>query len=60
VLATDGCFYKDAAFTGCPPPDTSELEKLFRAEVFNMLKSEVKINVDNTPPSVIRLGIGPV
>jgi hypothetical protein len=44
VLATDGCFYKDAAFTVCPPPDTSELEKLFRYEVFKMLKSEGKIN----------------
>jgi len=27
----------------CPPPDTVELEKLFRYEVFKMLKSEGKI-----------------
>jgi len=43
VLATDGCFYNDAAFMVCPPPDTSELEKLFRYEVFKMLKAEGKI-----------------
>jgi len=24
----------------CPPPDTGELEKLFRYEVFKMLKAE--------------------
>ena len=28
----------------CPPPDTVELEKLFRYEVFKMLKAEGKIN----------------
>jgi hypothetical protein len=28
----------------CPPPDTNELEKLFRYEVFKMLKAEGKIN----------------
>jgi hypothetical protein len=44
VLATDGCFYNDAAFMVCPPPDTVELEKLFRYEVFKMLKAEGKIN----------------
>jgi hypothetical protein len=44
VLATDGCFYNDVAFIVCPPPDTGELEKLFRYEVFKMLKSEGKIN----------------
>jgi len=27
----------------CPPPDTGELEKLFRYEVFKMLKAEGKI-----------------
>jgi hypothetical protein len=43
VLATDGCFYNDAAFMVCPPPDTEELEKLFRYEVFKMLKVEGKI-----------------
>ena len=43
MLATDGCFYNDAAFMVCPPPDTSELEKLFRYEVFKMLKAEGKI-----------------
>ncbi len=43
-LATDGCFYNDAAFMVCPPPDTVELEDLFRHEVFKMLKSEGKIN----------------
>ena len=44
VLATDGCFYNDAAFMVCPPPDTVEFEKLFRYEVFKMLKAEGKIN----------------
>lgn len=43
VLATDGCFYNDAAFMVCPRPDTAELEKLFRYEVFKMLKAEGKI-----------------
>ncbi len=43
VLATDGCFYNDAAFMVCPPPDTGELEELFRYEVFKMLKAEGKI-----------------
>ena len=27
-----------------PPPDTGELEKLFRYKVFKMLKAEGKIN----------------
>jgi hypothetical protein len=44
VPATDGCFYNDTAFRVCPPPDTAELERLFRYEVFKMLKSEGKIN----------------
>ncbi len=44
MLATDGCFYNDAAFIVRPPPNTVELEKLFRYEVFKMLKSEGKIN----------------
>jgi len=43
VLVTDGCFYNDAAFMLCPPPDTVALEKLFRYEVFKMLKAESKI-----------------
>ena len=44
VLCTDGCFYNDAAFMVCPPPDTGALETLFRHEVFKMLKAEGKIN----------------
>ena len=28
----------------CPPPKTADLEKLFRYEVFKMLKDEGKIN----------------
>ena len=44
VLATDGCFYNDAAFRVCSPPDTGALEKLFRYEVFKMLKAKGKIN----------------
>jgi hypothetical protein len=44
VLSTDGCFYNDAAFMVCPPPNTGDLEELFRYEVFNMLKAEGKIN----------------
>ena len=43
ILATDGCFYNDTAFVVCPPPDTGELEELFRYEVFKMLKAEGKI-----------------
>ena len=43
VLTTDGCFYNDAAFMVCPVPDTSVLEKLFRYEVFKMVKAEGKI-----------------
>ena len=43
VIVTDGCFYKKDGFMVCPPPDTGELEKLFRYEVFRMLKSESKI-----------------
>jgi hypothetical protein len=30
VLATDGCFYNDDAFMLCPPPNTGDLEELFR------------------------------
>ncbi len=44
ILSTDGCFYNDDAFMVCPPPDTVGLEKLFRYEIFKMLKSEGKIN----------------
>ncbi len=57
VLATDGCFYNDAAFMVCPPPDTGKLEELFRYEVFKMLKAEGKItdvvinNMMNWPPA---------
>jgi hypothetical protein len=57
VLATNGCFYKDAAFMVCPPPDTGELEELFRYEVFKMLKAEGKITdviiekMTNWPPA---------
>ena len=43
VIVTDGCFYKKDGFMVCPPPDTGELEKLFRYEVFRMLKFESKI-----------------
>jgi len=43
ILSTDGCFYNDDTLMICPPPDTVELEKLFRYEVFKMLKSEGKI-----------------
>jgi len=44
VLATDGCFYNDGAFMICPPLKTTELEEVFRHEVFKMLKAEGKIN----------------
>ena len=30
ILATDGCFYNDDAIMVCPPPNTGELEELFR------------------------------
>ena len=36
VLSTDGCFYNDAAFMVCPPPNAGDLEALFRHEVFKM------------------------
>jgi hypothetical protein len=57
VLATDGCFYIYDAFMVCQPPDTGELEELFRYEVFKMLKAEGKItdvvieNMMNQPPA---------
>ena len=57
VLSTDGCFYNNDAFMVCPPPDTGELEKLFRYKVFKMLKAEGKItdcvieNMMNWPPA---------
>ncbi len=57
VLATDGCFYNDDAFMVCPPPNTGELEELFRYEVFKMLKAEGKItdiiieSMMNWPPA---------
>ena len=41
----------------CPPPNTGELEELFRYEVFKMLKAERKItyviieNMMNWPPA---------
>ena len=50
-------FYNDAAFMVCPPPDTGEVEKLFRYEVFKMLKAEGKItdviieNMMHWPPA---------
>jgi len=44
VLSTDGCFYSQGAFMVCPPPKTADLEKLFRYEVFKMLKDEGKID----------------
>ncbi len=44
VLCTDGCFYNDDALMVCPPPNTGDLEALFRYEVFNMRKTEGKIN----------------
>jgi len=34
ILATDGCFCNEGAFIVCPPPDSGELEALFRYEVF--------------------------
>ncbi len=43
ILCTDGCFYNNDAFMVCPPPNTGDLEKLFRLEVFKMLKAEGKI-----------------
>jgi hypothetical protein len=43
ILSTDGCFYNDAAFMVCTPPNIGELEELFRYEVFKMLKAESKI-----------------
>ena len=44
VLATDGCLYNEGAFMVCPPPDSREIEELFRYEVFKLLKAEGKIN----------------
>ncbi len=57
VLSTDGCFYNDASFMVCSPPDTGALEKLFRYEVFKMLEAEGKNtdvvieNMMNWPPA---------
>ena len=44
IIATDGCFDKDGGFMVGAVPDASVLERLFRLEVFNMLKKEGKIN----------------
>jgi hypothetical protein len=43
VLATDGCFYNDAAFMVCSPPDTGELCSN-RPEIAMPAQ---KINLDN-------------
>ena len=57
ILSTDSCFYDDDAFMVCPPPNTGDLEELFRHEVFKMLKAEGKINdvvienMMNLPPA---------
>jgi hypothetical protein len=62
VLSTDGCFYNDAAFMVCPPPDTGDLEELFRYEVFKMLKADYsnksrglrkKAGTDDAVPALI-------
>ncbi|CAB5159388.1 hypothetical protein D3OALGA1CA_4947 [Olavius algarvensis associated proteobacterium Delta 3] len=42
VPATGGGFYNDSAYRVCSPPDTGELEKLFRHEVFKILKVKPK------------------
>jgi hypothetical protein len=46
LICTDGCFYGPAlaGFKTCPTLNLKVLEELFRYEVFEMLKSERKIN----------------
>ncbi len=44
IIATDGCFYDNGAFTVCPSPSAKDREDLFRHEVFKMLKAEGKIS----------------
>ncbi len=46
MLASDGLFTKDGAFYVSPDMDLKPLEKIFRANVFKMLKKEGKINDD--------------
>ena len=44
LIATDGCFFGNGAFTKIPDPSAKYLEEPFRYEVFKMLKAEGKIN----------------
>ena len=44
IIATDGCFDGHDNFMVGTLPNSSDLEELFRAEVFRMLKKERKIN----------------
>ena len=43
VIATDGCFSGTGSFTVAPAAKTVDVQKLFRYEVFKMLKAEGKI-----------------
>jgi hypothetical protein len=43
IIATDGCFGGQDNFMVGTSPNSSDLEELFRAEVFKMLKKERKI-----------------
>ena len=44
IIATDGCFDGQDNFMVGTLPNSSDLEELFRTEVFRMLKKERKIN----------------
>ena len=44
IIATDGCFDSHDNFMVGTLPNPSDLEELFRTEVFRMLKKERKIN----------------
>ena len=57
LTTSDGCFYGNGSFKTCPGPNPTDLEDLFRPEVFKMLKAEAKItdvvieNMINWPPA---------
>jgi len=44
IIATDGCFYGEDGFMTHVSPKASDIEEVFRIEVFKMLKREGKIN----------------
>ena len=44
ILASDGCFWENGTFIVSTPPETAQIENLFRLEIFKLLKKEGRIN----------------